>query len=175
MTVVLITAMGGGAAATTQAAGDRIVTKPSPSTTGSTPAVETAATDWWNDNWQYRRQLDITERSNTDLEQYPVVTPSIDIGDASVGSLRVVNEATGEQLPFAVRETNAGHQLAFKISVSASATNSSIALYYGNPDAESVAIPWKQARYNFYDDFNDGELDGWNIQDGNWVESDGTL
>jgi len=42
--------------------------------------------------------------------------------------------------------------------VAVGGTNDHLAVYYGNPDADSVAVPRGAARYNFHDDFEDGRL-----------------
>ncbi|WP_276279375.1 hypothetical protein [Halorussus caseinilyticus] len=142
----------------------------------ATGATATTATTWWNADWQYKRPIDVTEQSGTDLRNYPVVTPTIDIGSASPASIRVVDEATGEVLDFGVRETGDGYRLAFQVNVGARQTRSDIAVYYGNPAASSATVPWNQARYNVYDGFDDGSLDSkWTVESGQWTESGGAL
>ncbi|MFB6175537.1 MAG: hypothetical protein ABEI99_00030, partial [Halobaculum sp.] len=133
-----------------------------------------AAGDWWDTDWKYRRNFTIRERSGQDLTRYPVVTPPIDIGSASVESIRVVNQQTGAVVPFGVKETAEGYRLAFKINVSANGELDTFAVYYGNPDAESVALKWEEARNNFYDGFEDGTFD-WTVESGEWRESGGTV
>lgn len=148
------------------------------SSAGPESASETATTaeTWWDDDWQYKRPITVTEESGTDLHDYPVVTPTIDIGSASPASIRVVDESTGEVLDFGVSESGGGYRIAVQLAVGADQTRSDLAVYYGNPDASSVASPWNQVRYNFYDDFDDGTLHpNWAVESGDWAESGGTL
>ncbi|WP_276301987.1 hypothetical protein [Halorussus lipolyticus] len=147
-----------------------------PSGPEATGETATTAATWWDADWQYKRPITVTEESATDLHDYPVVTPTIDIGSASPSSIRVVDESTGEVLDFGVSESGGGYRIAVQLAVGAGQTRSDLAVYYGNPDASSVASPWNQVRYNFYDDFDDGTLHpNWVVESGDWTESGGTL
>lgn len=163
--------------ATVAVAGTTVTTGPGDATdrTGQ-EATAAGATTWWDADWEYRRSVEVTEQSVTNLHDYPVVTRAIDIGSASPASIRVVDESSGEVLDFAVRDASDGYRVAFRVNVEAEGTRSDLAIYYGNPDATSVAAEWNQVRYNFYDGFDDGTLHpNWTVDSGEWTESSGTL
>lgn len=153
-----------------------VLAGPTTTISATSPEHQAQMDDPWNDNWEHRKPLTISERSGQSLSNYPVVTSPIDIGSASPASIRVVNETSGTVLTFGVREQDGEYQLAFKTEISADSTNEHLAVYYGNPDAESVAVPWNEARYNFYDSFDDGDLhSSWEGNRENFIETDGTL
>jgi hypothetical protein len=63
----------------------------------------------------------------------------------------------------------------FKGDVSANSTTS-YAVYYDNPTASDVSKSSHDVRYNFYDDFKDGDYtDKWTVLQGKWNEANGYL
>lgn len=139
--------------------------------TATDEETETPGDDWWDTDWNERYELGITERSGTDLEHYPVVTPELDIPAGARDSVRVVDHSTDSALEFGGREASGGYQLAFKLSLGSNATRSDVAVYYDNPDAENVAAGFEEVRNNVYDDFADGQrAANWQVETGGWEE-----
>ncbi|MFB6225019.1 MAG: hypothetical protein ABEI13_01005, partial [Candidatus Paceibacteria bacterium] len=135
------------------------------------PAV---SADWWNANYEQRAVVEVDERSGKTLQNYPVVIKNIDIGSSSSDSIRLVRPSDNTILPFAERVNGEEVNLAFKISVDAS-SNNKYEVYFDNPDAGDQSSGWNSVRYNFHDNFNDGQLDGWVTTKGDWYESGGKL
>jgi len=152
-----------------------VLVTPSVATGATTPQEGVEDAPEWAD-WEHTKSLTVTERSGRALSNYPVVVGPIEIGGADPASIRVVNETADRAVDFAVREREGGYALAFKTDVAAGGTNDHLAVYYGNPDADSVAVPWGAARYNFHDDFEDGQLHpDWTGNRDNFTETGGTL
>jgi len=138
---------------------------------------------WWNSTWKHRREVNFTEQSGNDLTNYPVEYwfPHNGKAQADCDDVRVI-APDGSEVEFNSTGCNSTHvKLAHKIDVSAS-SSVDYSIYYDNPDATQSAkeISYNNARYNIYDDFNDGTIDPhWKVSyapNGNdFTESGGVL
>ncbi len=104
------------------------------------PAISTED-NWWNSNWTYRRQVNITERSGYSLVNFPVQVTFEHMGHIQTdgNDIRVIDN--GMEVPFAIENINSTHAtIIFEVNVSALASKS-LFIYYGNPRATKPAYP----------------------------------
>ena len=124
-----------------------------------------AGASWWNSDWNYRKSIAISNSSGATLTDFQVkILGNYDLsGDVSsgkiksdLGDLRFTN-SEGSILDYWIEDaTNNSVDIWIKISsIPTSGTN--IYMYYGNPQALSQADGNKT--FNFFDDFNDGNID----------------
>jgi len=122
---------------------------------------------WWNTDWKYRRP--ITIQSDNALTDYQILvqlnSSNFDFSKANPdgSDIRFVDEDDATKLSYWIEEWNASSQTA-KIWVNVTsipAGNKTIYLYYNNSDAVSESD--SEATFDFFDDFEDGDLDGWSF------------
>jgi len=118
---------------------------------------------WWNSTWTFRKQLNVTDLSNTAFTDYPVVA-MVDCGgfcNESGKDFRLVANDV-QELQFGLNRLNAtSYDVAFWVNVTAAnATNGSYYLYYGNALASAANRSWNLSRYNYWDDFETGSVSG---------------
>lgn len=147
---------------------------------GKTTKVSAA---WWNESWNYRRSILISNPSNTNLSDFQV---SVSIGTSAIiaqGRMKSdcsdirITDASGNLLPHWIEENNPGCNSASgntKIWVKAntiSASGSTIYVYYGNASATSVENG--NNVFDFFDDFSNGSIDTskWNTTAVNTITS----
>ncbi|MFA6306197.1 MAG: DUF2341 domain-containing protein [Patescibacteria group bacterium] len=116
---------------------------------------------WWNDSWQYRKAINITNDSGAELVDFQTlvlsaVNLSADITAgkirADLGDLRFVNYL-GEVLPYWIEDITATTTVnAWVKAPSLPAGGATIYMYYGNPSATSAQNP--SNIFPFFDDFN---------------------
>jgi len=90
---------------------------------------------WWNNDWQFRRRINITENSGYDLTDFPVEATFEHNGHAQLDGddIRVIDDGT--EISSCITAINNTHAtFMFEIDVLASSTKS-LYIYYGNPSA----------------------------------------
>jgi hypothetical protein len=120
----------------------------------------------WLTGWTYRREVNITENSGSDLTDYQVLvelTPSnFDFSKAkSDGSdIRFTDSDGVTKLNYWIEEWSSNRALIW-VKVPSIAANSvkTIYLYYGNQAAESESSG--VSTFDFFDDFEDGDISDW--------------
>jgi len=117
-------------------------------------------------DFETRRNITI-ESSTGELATYPVVLEGIDIGDADIESVRVVDEQEGRVIDYATQSEGSDVDVAFQTDISENETIERFALYYGNSDADDETEEWGSVRYHWYDSF-EGES---GVSPENWTES----
>jgi len=124
--------------------------------------------EWFNDSWNYRQRVDITNSSGSDLTDFQV---SIDIGTSALiaaGKMQSdcddirITDQNGNLLPYWIEENNPGcNQVTdTKIWVKAPSLPTSgapIYFYYGNTSATSAQNG--NDVFEFFDDFNGSTID----------------
>ena len=126
--------------------------------------VKISEWSWWNTTWQYKKQVNVTDTSNTAFTDYPVVISNFNCGNncnSSGKDIRLVaNDA--KELQFGLQKINDSYyNIAFWANVTtANGTNSSYYVYYGNPIVQSANRSWNISRFNYYDNFDSGSLSG---------------
>jgi len=101
------------------------------------PSLDT----WWDSNWIYRRQVNITERSGYSLTNFPVEITFRHNGHIQPDGrdIRVIDNNV--EVPYAIIQVNSTHvTLCFEVNLTAS-TSKVISLYYGNPNATPPNYP----------------------------------
>jgi len=124
------------------------------------------ASAWWNISWYYRKPINLTENNNTDLDSYAVnifVDTEQMIGDGKMNSncsdMRFTNSSHA-LLDFWIESGCNTSSTSVWIDINISANSSQdLYMYYGNPGAAMVSNA--SATFFFYDDFNDGDINGW--------------
>jgi len=104
---------------------------------------------WWDPNWQYRREITISG-SHPENYQLKVVLPFFD------NSIRFLENENSGLLPYWVENWTADNMTVWVKRYQASGADSTIYVYYGNPNAGRVDNGW--ATFDFFDDFNDNTL-----------------
>jgi len=130
---------------------------------------------WWNFSWPYRQAINISNTAG-DLTNYPVL---ITLSSTNVGShfnwsnngddLRFIDSSDSE-LDYYIKSWNsAGHTAKIWVEIPSMSddTNTTIYMYYGNSEADPQSNG--SATFDFFDDFEDGNLDGWSFSgDDGW-------
>ncbi len=145
------------------------------------------AEGWWNSSWSYRKRLNITNSMASVLEANHSINFTLDTNSlvdadkllANCSDLRIVwwNGTDHVELD-RVNETacnTSATQIWFRLqeNISASGWNASYYMYYDNPSAGSP--PENRSNvYLFWDDFNDGNNDGWTEHNGDWYVTGNT-
>ncbi|MCF7798375.1 DUF2341 domain-containing protein [Candidatus Woesearchaeota archaeon] len=136
--------------------------------------------EWWNVDWSNRMPLKISNvTANATAIPVKLIINSSMVGTSfdwttDYNSSRFIwmNETSGlaQSADYWIEEWNTGAQNAtiwVEIPYLEENTNTSLYLYYGNDavttlsDVDSVFL--------FYDDFSDGNDDGWTVRSGTWV------
>lgn len=86
--------------------------------------------------------------------------------------LRFADE-DGNILPYWFEEVSNGEYVIAWVKVNITAPNTTIRMYFGNDIAEYVGSP--EDTFLLYDDWDDGDYDGWTVAFGSWSVSDGLL
>lgn len=138
--------------------------------------------DWWNDDWGYRRpvQIDNTSYSSEDLTDYQILVEVTYDGDmnSDFSDLRFIDENDTTVLSYWIEEYNASADARVWVEIPfiAEMSTKTIYMYYGNSSATSESDIHNT--FVFGDDF---ENEGWTwvywrIQRGTWnVTEDGYL
>jgi|GEM_PF-6649187 len=129
----------------------------------------------WLYDWDCRQPINISNMAG-DLTNYQV---RIDLNSTNVGSnfnwsnngsdIRFTN-STDNLLNFWIEDWNStGQEAVIWVNVTSllNNTNTTIYMYYGNLEASSTSDA--EAVFDFFDDFEDGILDGWSFEgENNW-------
>jgi len=104
------------------------------------PAASTED-NWWNSNWAYRRQVNITENSGYSLINFPVEVSFRHDGhvQADGRDIRVVENNT--EIPYCITKINSSWTTIMLESNLTSLSSKSIYIYYENPNATSPNYP----------------------------------
>ncbi|MBZ5529517.1 MAG: DUF2341 domain-containing protein [Acidobacteriia bacterium] len=122
-------------------------------------SAKNAKAAWWNENWMYRKRIDITNGSGSNLTDFQV-SFTIDTTDttkfqATCADIRVTDN-TGKLIPYWIEENNPGcGNASTKIWTKVPSLPSSggtIYVYYGNQSA--TAAQSGEKTFDFFDDFD---------------------
>ncbi|RLI76914.1 hypothetical protein DRP05_11725, partial [Archaeoglobales archaeon] len=126
----------------------------------------------WLTGWTYRRAIDVTETSGSTLTGYQVLielnTSNFDFSKAkSDGSdIRFTDSDGVTTLNYWIEDWSSSRALIWVRIPSISANSvKTIYVYYGNPTASSQSNG--QLTFDFFDDFNDGDISDWTSIDAN--------
>jgi len=120
---------------------------------------------WWNDLWQYRKPITVTNSSGANLTDFQVkildnkdLSADITAGkiQASLGDLRFT-DINGNILPYWIEDNTAASVDAWIKVPTVHATGTTVYMYYGNPQATSLADGNKV--FEFFDDFSGSSID----------------
>ncbi|MEW5767238.1 MAG: DUF2341 domain-containing protein [bacterium] len=133
------------------------------------------AADWWDTSYSYRRQIEITNIAAGILETDYSCSVTLDTTDGSRfqhdgDDLRVIywNGSSNIELHRDVIGPNSTNTAVwFATQASIPFNDNNYYLYYGHPGASNPPADKNQV-YLFFDDFNDGNADGWTPQSGTW-------
>lgn len=130
--------------------------------------------------WQYYRDITIKENSGQALTGYQVLVELL--GDnfpskaKSDGTDIRFTDTNDNELSYFIEEFNSAAKSA-KIWVKAqnipASGTTNIKMYYGNPSAGSSSNGIMT--FEFFDDFDDGNYNGWNVACGSWTVEVGSL
>ena len=130
--------------------------------------------------WQYQREIAIQENSGETLRDYQVLV-ELD-GDEFPEEAQVdgddirFKDAYGRELSYWIEEFNAGAERAriwVKVPLIPANDEAGITMWYGNLGVDSESNG--EAVFEFFDDFEDGNYNGWTVEEGSWKIIDGTL
>ena len=135
--------------------------------------------NWWNTSWVYRKPINITENSGSNLTYYQILV-TVDTQSlistikmrSDCGDIRFIDSDDSTNLSYWIE--SGINTLSTKIwvkvpSISASSTKT-IYMYYGNPSATSISNG--TATFDFFDDF-DPDKNTWTIVSGTWSNVNG--
>jgi hypothetical protein len=106
-----------------------------PSQTHLLLGLDSGESVWWDSNWEFRRRVDVTERSGYQLTDFPVEVTFEHGGKAQPDGDDIRIVSGGIEIPSYVSRLNSTHAtVLFEIGVSALGTRS-IYVYYSNPSA----------------------------------------
>lgn len=138
-----------------------------------------SAQAWWDPDWNYRREVTVTENSGNTLTDYQVsilLNPSnFNYNKAnSDGSDIRFTDANNNLLSHYTENWNPNgkSEIIVKVPNVPAGLMIPIVMYYGNPSAQSTST---STTFLFYDDFNDGDINDWSIVAGSWIVEDGKL
>lgn len=97
--------------------------------------------NWWNSDWVYRRQVNITEISGYSLVNFPVEVTFRHDGNVQTDGrdIRVVENDT--EIPYCITEINSSWaKVMFEINLTSLSTKN-VYVYYGNPNATAPSYP----------------------------------
>lgn len=150
---------------------------------------KTAQAAWWNDSWQYRQKIQLTNSTGADLTDFQVSTVVDTAALITAGKMITTTcadmrftDSKGQPLDYWIEENNPGcNSATTKVWLKApkvySGTNAtSIYMYYGNPSATATQSGDKT--FEFFDDFNGSSINTakWTINDSTgWSVSGGAL
>lgn len=106
---------------------------------GVEDVVQLVGDEWWDDDWEFRQKVDITENSGYSLTDFPVEVTFAhnERAQPEGGDIRVVND--GVEIPYHITDLNITHvSVIFETSISA-LSHKSVYIYYGNPN---VTAKW---------------------------------
>jgi hypothetical protein len=152
-----------------------------------TATVTITPRNWWNPNYEYRSQITIDNNQASPLGSgYSVCLDLDTVSLISEGKLlpsgtdlRILrlNTSSWIELNRDVIDMNTSStQVWFKTQadISASGSDNNYYMYYGNPSAGTPPAN-KSNVYLLWDDFNDGDSDGWTPVGSIWNASSGFL
>ncbi len=118
-------------------------------------------TNWWNSNWDYRMQINITENSGSAVSNW-TTNVSIDTQtlvsagkmNADMSDLRIIENGTEIAYHIEPNTNNTANTIIhFKTDLSASQKKDTVFLYYGNSGASTPTYDYNLV-YMYWDDFN---------------------
>lgn len=114
--------------------------------------------DWWDANWEKKKQINISENSNTDMSNYTVrMTVAYDSDmQSDFGDLRFVNGSENTELGYyIINKTNSNHAVidVFIDEGLKANTNTTTYMYYDTSGTTLTTSEGEEA-YNFYDNFS---------------------
>jgi hypothetical protein len=114
---------------------------------------------WWNDNWDYRIIVNVTENFGESFTNYPINYLLYHGGNASSNCSDVRAIVDSQEIPFGVRNCNSTHfEIVVQLNLTAS-SDTEHSIYYGNPSASHTNSSWDDVYWNFYDYFDDSIVD----------------
>lgn len=123
--------------------------------------------------WKYQREISIKENSGTTLTDYQVLIElkgaDFPVEAKSDGADVRFTDSRGNELNYWIDNwDNAGKSVKVWVKVQTISAGSStvIRMYYGNPSASKVSSG--DNTFEFFDDFESGNLDKWASMSGNW-------
>ncbi|MDH5779043.1 MAG: DUF2341 domain-containing protein [Candidatus Bathyarchaeota archaeon] len=157
------------------------------STVSYTATATITPRNWWNHDYEYRSQMTIDNYIASALGSGYSVYLDLDTAALisngkmlpSGNDLRILhlNASSWIELDCNVIDMNTSStQVWFKIQadISASGSDNNYYMYYGNPSAGTPPAN-KSNVYLLWDDFNDGDYDGWTPVGSTWNASSGFL
>lgn len=127
--------------------------------------------DWWNENWDHRKELNLTNLVNWELQNYSL---NISLDTAGLiaqgemqpdcGDIRILDSTL--ELEYGIGNCNSPDtEIYFRTDLTALGTEG-LYIYYGNPGAVNGFVPnWKDVFYIWHDDFDTDR--GWGNCPGN--------
>lgn len=97
--------------------------------------------EWWNNNWHYRRKVNITGNSGYDLTDFPVELAFDHNGHTQLDGddIRIIDD--GIEIPSCIVAINGTYAtVIFEVNITAFSMKS-VYVYYGNPSVDSPDYP----------------------------------
>ena len=142
---------------------------------------ETEIGGWAYPNWQYRRQITIQENSGNTLTDYQVklvIDTATLISEGKMNSdcsdMRFA-DIFGNPIPYWIESgQNTSNTIVWiKVPNIPASGTAIVYMYYGNPSAISESNP--NNVFDYYEDFEDGDISDWNVISGTWKVVNGAL
>ncbi len=139
--------------------------------------INSAYAVWWNTDWQYRKQIEITVPDGSSLTDYQVLlNVTYESGmQSDFDDLRFTNNCSDDayEIPYWI-ENKVDGQYA-EVWVKVPTINSTICMYYGNSGAANESDI--DSTFLFADDFDDEDFNTskWTVESGTYTEADGYL
>ncbi|MGF3554940.1 MAG: DUF2341 domain-containing protein, partial [Thermoplasmatota archaeon] len=120
---------------------------------------------WWDTNWKYRREINISENSGSSLENYQVLITLNTQNLISEGKMkedcadiRFIDSDSSTKLSYWIEGdcNTSSTKIWVKIPEILASSNKIIYVYYGNPNADSENNG--DSTFEFFDDFDEANL-----------------
>jgi hypothetical protein len=164
------------------------VTDPDGDTVKYDLALSNGTLPWWNSSWAYRTPIKVQNLNTTDqvdtnfsvkltYDHQVLVTAGKALSNGNDVRVVVWDGADWAEVDRVLNASNASSaDLYFRLqnALAASATNDSYYMYYGYPSAGTPPTEPENVFY-FYDDFDDGNTNGWTAGTPSWYVVGGEL
>ncbi len=139
--------------------------------------------EWWNFDWEYKKQAEVIETGGLNTPDYPVIMDGFDCEgycNPDGSDIVVVDESADAVMDFAVSDTGDDlFDIVFRTDLVAGQVSEDIYIYYGNPAATYLGDAWEDVRYEVHDEFDDSHLDPYiwskGSRGGSYLIEDGIL
>jgi hypothetical protein len=136
---------------------------------------------WWNDSWQYRKAINVSNTSGSDLTDFQVqILLNRDLSaDITAGKIKSdlsdlrITDLNGKLIPYWIEDTTAASVDVWVKMATVPTSGATVFMYYGNPNATSLSSGNKV--FEFFDDFSSDTSSSYQSSGGSFTISGGFM